>query len=63
MKTSTCFESNHSAFIDLILTNKEFFKKSCTVEIGIFDHHVVASILKSELIKGAATDMEKFFKE
>ena len=47
IKTSTRFESINPACIDLIFTN-EFFKKSCPVKVGIFDHHhVVAS--KTEL--------------
>ena len=63
MKTSTCFKSNNPSCIDFTLTNKnEFFKKCCTVEGGISDHHhLVASILKSEFIKG--NPKTKFYRD
>lgn len=53
IKTS-CFKSNNSSCIDLILTNKKkLLKKCCTVEIGISDHHLhpLGTILKSKLNK------------
>ena len=70
IKTPSCFKANNPSFpcscIDLIISNrKEFFKKSCTVEVAISDHHhLVVSVLKSEFIKVSKdykkTDIEKF---
>ena len=40
VKIPTSFKSKNPFCIDLILTNnREFFKESCTVGVGISDHH------------------------
>ena len=40
VKIPTSFKSKNPSCIDLILINKrELFKESCTVEVGISDHH------------------------
>ena len=47
-------KSNNPSCTDLIpFNNKEFFLKSCTVEVEISDHHyLLATFLKSKFIKG-----------
>ena len=51
IKIQTCFKGNNPSCIDLILTGKKDIFKSCTVEIGISDHHrLVGTILKSDFI-------------
>ena len=67
IKTPACFKSKNPFCINLILTHKkESFKKLCTVEVGVSGHHhLVATILKSKLIKDKPTtklylDCKKF---
>ena len=62
----TSLKSNNPSYIDLIISNKEFFKKSFNVEVGISDHrYLVTTILKRKFIKGNPKikfyrDYEKF---
>ena len=51
---ATCYQSNNSTCIDLILTNKKnLFELSDTFEMGLSDHHkFISTILKSRGFKG-----------
>ena len=53
IKESTCFQSNNSSQIDLILTNqKSMHKFSNTFETGLCDHHkLISTISKSGSFK------------
>ena len=55
VKKPTCYQSNVSSCIDLILTSrKSSFKLSNTFETGLSDHHnLVCTILKSGGFKRA----------
>ena len=50
----TCYQSNNSTCIDLILTNKkDLFKLSDTFEAGLSDQHeLISTILKLGGLKG-----------
>ena len=63
IKKPTCFQSVNPRCIDLILTNqKNFFKNSNVIEVGISDHHsFIVTALKSELTKG--NPKTKFYRD
>ena len=54
IKKPMCFQSKNPSCIDLILTNnKDLFKYSNVLEVGISDHHsLIITALKSQLVKG-----------
>ena len=55
IKKPTCFQSSDPTCINLILTNKGFFKSTDVIKVGISDHHsLIAIALKSLLLEGNA---------
>ena len=55
ISSPTCFQSINATCIDLILTNQEdLFSNSNTCEVGISDHHHLASTMFDEkILKGS----------
>ena len=55
IKEPTCFNSNTSTCIDLILTNQEgLFMKSSTFEDGLTDFHKLTTTTLTKTLKGCS---------
>ena len=56
IKKLTCFQSTTTPnCVDLILKKKkEFFKNPNLLQVGIFDHRLIVTALRSQLVKGDA---------